>query len=115
MDTKTTSHKVEVSTENFPTLHTFLRGYFHQDMIDEYGCAPEAAAAFYEDADPEERTPVAQEWRQLTQQTHSQPAELNAALKKLGSGVELSQDDIQQVSVIFARCLGSRPKRHTES
>ncbi len=112
METKHISHKVEVSTANFPTLHTFLRGYFHEDMADEYGTAPEAAEQFCEDAEPDERTPVAQEWHQLTQQTHAHAASLNAALKKLGSAISLHEEEIPQVSAIFARCLETRPKRH---
>lgn len=111
MVTKHASHKVEISTANFPILHTFLRGYFHEDMADEYGTAPEAAEQFCEDADTDERTPVAQEWRQLAEQTHSHPASLNAALKKLGSAVSLHEEEIPQVSAIFARCLEAKPKR----
>jgi contact-dependent growth inhibition (CDI) system CdiI-like immunity protein len=111
METKHTSHKVEISTENFPTLHTFLRGYFHEDMADEYGTAPEAAEQFCEDADADERNPVAREWRQLSEQTHAHPATLNAALKKLGSAVMLGEEEIPQVTAIFARCLEVRPKR----
>jgi hypothetical protein len=111
METKHISHKVEISTENFPTLHTFLRGYFHEDMADEYGTAPEAAEQFCEDADADERTPVAKEWHQLAEQTHSQAAGLNAALKKLGSRIMLSEEEIPQVSAIFERCLDVRPKR----
>ncbi len=111
METKHNSHKVEISTANFPTLHTFLRGYFHEDMADEYGTAPEAAEQFCEDAEADERTPVAKEWGQLAEQTHSHPASLNAALKKLGSAVVLHEEEIPQVSAIFARCLEVKPKR----
>ncbi len=111
MDTKHANHKVEISTANFPTLHTFLRGYFHEDMADEYGTAPEAAEQFCEDAEADERTPVAKEWQQLAAQTHSHAASLNAALKKLGSAVTLHEDEIPQVSAIFARCLEAKPRR----
>jgi hypothetical protein len=111
METKHISHKIEISTANFPTLHTFLRGYFHEDMADEYGTAPEAAEQFCEDADPDERTPVAKEWRLLTEQTHAHAATLNAALKKLGSAITLHEDEIPQISSIFARCLDVKPKR----
>ena len=112
MDTKASDNPVEINTANFPALHTFLRGYFHQAILDEYGSAPEAAAQFYEDADPQERVPVAQEWRQLSELTRGSAEKFNDALLKLGSAVALHPNDIQEVSVIFARCLGSRPKRH---
>jgi len=52
---KTQSPKLEITRENFPALHTFLRGYFHEDMVDEYGTAPEAADQFCDDADSDER------------------------------------------------------------
>jgi hypothetical protein len=112
MDTKPTNHKVEISTANFPTLHTFLRGYFHEDVADEYGTPPEAAEQFCEDAESDERVPVAREWQQLTELTNGQAATLNAALKKLGSAVKLSEEEIPQISAIFARCLAPRPRRH---
>jgi hypothetical protein len=111
METKQTSHKADISTANFPTLHTFLRGYFHEDMADEYGTAPEAAEQFCEDAEADERTPVAQEWQRLTEQTHSHASSLNAALKKLGSAISLHEEEIPQISAIFARCLEVRAKR----
>ena len=42
----------EISGANFPALRSFLRGYFHEDMADEYGSPEEAADAFCEDAIP---------------------------------------------------------------
>jgi hypothetical protein len=112
MDTKHSNPKPEISAANFPTLHTFLRGYFHEDVADEYGSPPEAAEQFCEDADTDERIPVAREWQQLAELTHGQPATLNAALKKLGSAVNLNEEEIPQISAIFARCLAQKPRRH---
>ncbi len=40
--------KPEITAANFPALHTFLRGYFHEDVADEYGTPPEAADQFCE-------------------------------------------------------------------
>ncbi|MBZ5655589.1 MAG: hypothetical protein LAO56_09965 [Acidobacteriia bacterium] len=111
MDPKPTNSKPEITTANFPTLHTFLRGYFHEDVADEYGTPPEAAEQFCEDADTDERTPVAREWQLLTELTHGQPATLNAALKKLGSAVKLNEEEIPQISAIFARYLDQKPRR----
>jgi hypothetical protein len=54
---------------------------------------------------------VAREWQQLLELTGTQPAPLNAALKKLGSAIRLNEEDIPQVSAIFARCLVVKPHR----
>jgi hypothetical protein len=103
--------KPEITTANFPALHTFLRGYFHEDVADEYGTAPEAADQFCEDAESDERIPVAKEWQQLLDITGGLAAALNPALKKLGSAVRLTEAEIPQVSAIFARCLAVKPHR----
>jgi len=47
--------KPEITTTNFPALHSFLRGYFHEDVADEYGTPPEAADQFCDDAETDER------------------------------------------------------------
>ena len=103
--------KLEITAANFPALHTFLRGYFHEDVADEYGTPPEAADQFCDDAETDERIPVAREWQQLSELTHAQPVALNAALKKLGSAIRLTEEEIPQVAAIFARCLVVRPHR----
>ena len=97
--------KVELTAENFPALHTFLRGYFHEDVADEYGTPPEAADQFCEDAESDERLPVAQQWQKVLDLTQGEPVALNTALKKLGSAIRLKEADIPAVSAIFARCL----------
>ena len=43
--------------------------------------------------------------------TRAQAAALNAALKKLGSAIQLTEEDIPKVSAIFARCLAVKPHR----
>ena len=103
--------KPEITAANFPALHTFLRGYFHEDVADEYGTPPEAADQFCDDAETDERIPVAQEWQRLLEVTHGQPAALNAALKKLGSAIQLNEEEIPKVSAIFARCLAVKSHR----
>jgi len=103
--------KPEITAANFPALHTFLRGYFHEDVADEYGTPPEAADQFCDDAETDERIPVAREWQQVSELTQAQPAALNAALKKLGSAIRLNEEEILQVAAIFARCLAVRPHR----
>ncbi|MGA9529415.1 MAG: contact-dependent growth inhibition system immunity protein [Terriglobales bacterium] len=109
---KSHNPKSDVTAESFPALHTFLRGYFHEDIRDEYGTAPEAADQFCEDADSDERIPVAKEWQKIIEITEGQTAAINAALKKLGSAILLTDDQIPAISAIFARCLGVKaPKR----
>ena len=103
--------KPEITAASFPALHTFLRGYFHEDVADEYGTPPEAADQFCDDAETDERIPVAREWQQVVELTGTQPAPLDAALKKLGSAIRLTEEEIPQVAAIFARCLVVRPHR----
>jgi hypothetical protein len=103
--------KADITAINFPALHTFLRGYFHEDVVDEYGTPSEAADQFCEDAETDERIPVAREWQLLAEMTHAQPAALNAALKKLGSAIRLNEEEIPQVDAIFARCLAIKSHR----
>ncbi|MFI5113533.1 MAG: contact-dependent growth inhibition system immunity protein [Terriglobales bacterium] len=111
MSLNNSNPKPEITAANFPALHTFLRGYFHEDVADEYGTPPEAADQFCEDAETDERTPVAREWQQLSELTQGQPAGLNVALKKLGGAVTLKEEEIAQVSAIFARYLAIKPHR----
>jgi hypothetical protein len=103
--------KPEITAANFPALHTFLRGYFHEDVADEYGTPAEAADQFCEDAETDERIPVAREWQQVAELTNAQPAALNAALKKLGSAIQLNEAEIPRVAAIFARCLAVKSHR----
>jgi hypothetical protein len=107
------SPKSEITPANFPALRSFLRGYFHEDVADEYGSPVDAADQFCEDAESDERTAVAQEWTQLMTllQGRSLP-EINQALTiKLGGAVRLNEEELQQVSEIFARCLAIKPRR----
>jgi hypothetical protein len=76
--------KPEITAANFPALHTFLRGYFHEDVADEYGTPPEAADQFCEDADTDERIPVAREWQQLVELTGTQPVCSECGIEETG-------------------------------
>jgi hypothetical protein len=105
--------KPEITAANFPALRAFLRGYFHEDVADEYGTPVEAADQFCEDAESDERTGVAQEWAHLMSLLQGRPLpEINQALTtKLGGSVRLNEEEIQQVSQIFARCLAVKHPR----
>jgi CdiI immunity protein len=103
--------KTEINAANFSALHTFLRGYFHEDVADEYGTTVEAADQFCDDAESDERIAVAREWAHLAELFPGDPAGFNGALKKLGSACRLSEDQIRQVSEIFGRYLTAKPQR----
>jgi len=101
------SQRVEISGENFPALRAFLRGYFHEDMAEEYDSPEDAAQQFCEDADSEERTAVAADWKRFIEQTKGKPLDATNSLltRKLGSAIKLSDEQVSQVSAVFARCL----------
>lgn len=113
MNTRPLNSKPEITAANFPALRSFLRGYFHEDVADEYGTPVEAAEQFCEDAETDERTAVAHEWTQLMNVLQGRPLpEINQALTgKLGGAVRLNEEEIQQVSQIFARCLSVKTHR----
>ncbi len=91
------------SAADFPALRSFLRGYLHQDMKDEYGSPAEAAREFCSDAGTEERAAVAAEWSRLMDQTKGQPLDaINRILTgPLGSSYSLSDDDLKSFSAIL--------------
>ena len=105
----------EISAEKLPALRTFLRGYFHQDLADEYGSPQEAVETFCEDADTEERLAVAKDWSRFMELVSGRSnTEINRLLAtKLGSAVQLNDMEIEQICAIFDRYL--RPKAHGHS
>lgn len=95
----------EISGENFPALRAFLRGYFHQDMAEEYDSPEDAAQQFCEDADSNERQAVAHDWKRFVESTRGRSlAEINRLLTtKLGSACSLaSPDHLEKISAVFA-------------
>ncbi len=110
MNTNSPNVKPEITPANFPALRSFLRGYFHEDVADEYGTPVDAADQFCES---DERNAVANEWTLLMNVLQGRPLpEINQALTgKLGGAVRLNEEEIQQVSQIFARCLAVKPHR----
>jgi CdiI immunity protein len=99
------SHKdnSEITAANFPALRSFMRGYFHEDMADEYGTLDEAVRQFCEDADAKERKTVAGEWQRFVAQTKGQPlSAINKIVtEKLGSACRLQLEDIEKISRAF--------------
>jgi hypothetical protein len=96
------------SAADFPALRSFLRGYFHQDMKEEYGSAEAAAQEFYADADAEERAAVADEWLRFVEHTRGQSVDaMNRLLTgPLGSAYSLTAEDMQRITVVL-----SKPRR----
>lgn len=90
--------------EEYSALRNFLRGYFHQDMKDEYGSAEEAARQFCADASHEQGVAVAREWARFVDQNRSRSLdEVNRMLTgSLGSSYSLGSDDLERVSAVFA-------------
>jgi hypothetical protein len=97
----------EISAADFPALREFLRGYFHQDMTDEYGSAEGAARQFCRDADAGQRKAVAEEWRRLVEQVTPLTAFNEVLTKKLGSACTLAQEEIKTVSAVFRDAIRS--------
>lgn len=64
-------------------LRAFLRGYFHQDLEDEYGSPEEAVRQFHRDTQPAEFSAVAAQWQQVVESSNVK--EINQALERLGS------------------------------
>jgi hypothetical protein len=92
-----------IAAGDFPALRSFLRGYFHQDMKDEYGSPEEAVREFCADASPEERARVAEEWVRFVEQTKGQSIEgINRILTgPLGSSHAITDEDLEQISLTF--------------
>ena len=92
-----------LSAADFPALRSFLRGYLHQDMKDEYGSPAEAAREFCSDAGAEERAAVAAEWSRFLDQTKGQPLDaINRILTgPLGSSYSVTDEDLKSFSAIL--------------
>ena len=97
-----------ITAADFPALRSFLRGYFHQDMKDEYDSPEDAVREFWADASPEERAAVANDWSRFLAQTKGKPLEeINRILTgPLGSSCILSNEDLERISVVLSRRSG---------
>ena len=97
------SHGNEITATTFPALRSFMRGYFHEDMTEEYGTLDEAVRQFCEDADAQERNTVAGEWHRFVVQTKGQSlAAINKILaERLGSACRLQADDFDKITRAF--------------
>jgi hypothetical protein len=94
-----------ITAADFPALRSFLRGYFHQDMKDEYGSLEEAVREFCADASTEEHAAVAKDWSRFIERTKSKSLEeINRILTgPLGSSCILSGEDLDRISAALSR------------
>jgi hypothetical protein len=95
----------EFSPADYPALRSFLRGYFHQDMKDEYGSPEEAAHEFCADASPDEFAAVSKEWSRFVDQAKGRSLdETNRMLTgPLGSSCILTAEDLERISAVLSR------------
>jgi hypothetical protein len=96
-----------ISSADFPALRDFLRGYFHEDVVHEYGSAEAAARQFCEDADAQQRKAVVQDGVRLLDKMKKDPwAATNAALtSKLGSAYSFeSLSEFERILVVVREC-----------
>lgn len=95
----------EISPDKFPALCEFLRGYFHEDLEDEYGSPTDAANQFWQDADEDQRKAVADEWAKLMAGTKEMSLDgINNLLERMGSAWNFdSNEEIQKISKVFRR------------
>jgi hypothetical protein len=95
--------KDAIDASQFPALRNFLRGYFHQDMKDEYGSAAGAARAFCKDASSADRAALNAEWSRFAEQTAGMSLDqINQLLTgPLGSSHSLAEGDMARISSIL--------------
>jgi hypothetical protein len=97
----------EISGADFPALRDFLRGYFHEDVVDEYGSAEAAARQFCEDADTQQREAVVKDGKRLLDRMKNEPwAATNEVLtNKLGSAYSFeSLVEFERILAVVREC-----------
>jgi hypothetical protein len=97
----------EISSAEFPALRDFLRGYFHEDVVDEYGSAEGAARQFCEDADEQQREAVTKDGARLLDKMKKEPwAATNTVLmSKLGSAYSFENlAEFERILAIVREC-----------
>lgn len=105
MPSKKSSEPFSISPDQFQALRDFLRGYFHEDLEDEYGSPESAARQFWQDSDEDQRKAVADEWLKLMNAMKEQSLDgMNNLLERLGSAVNFDNpEEIQKITKIFRK------------
>ena len=102
---KPTSRPETFSAADFPALRSFLRGYFNQDMKDEYGSSEKATREFCANGSAADIQSLAENWSRFLNQARGLPLdELNRILTgTLGSAYALTSEDVAAISAILSR------------
>ena len=92
--------------EHDAALRDFLRGYFHQDLTDEYGTPANAAARFCAEAAPAESAAARNAWERARTHYAGNLSGLNAHLADLGSAWLFGDEsELEAVSAAFNHAL----------
>jgi len=70
-------------TPEYPAIVAFVRGYLHEDAMEEYGSAQAAARQFCRDADPTQVRELRREWKRFHAH-HRSLNDVNDILRELG-------------------------------
>jgi len=93
----------KATPDQYPALRDFLRGYFHEDLEDEYGSPEAAARQFAQDTDHAQRQAVAHEWSLLLGESRLSLDQANVLLQKLGSSWNFdSLEEIKSIGEILS-------------
>lgn len=93
-----------IDPREFAALREFLRGYLHQDYLQEHGSLRNAVRQFANDAEPEERAEVVRQWQKFLELTGPQPLPVVAGLvaSSLGSGwVPRDPDELEELTSLL--------------
>lgn len=90
---------------DYPALREFFPAYLHQDFLDEYGSAAEAANGFLSDASGDEILQLTDEWKAFRHAFRDCPVqEIQSALGKLGSEWQpQNEGELKELDEIFGR------------
>lgn len=95
------------SSEQYPAINAFVRGYLHQDVVAEYGSADRAAEDFCRDADKNQLNALRAEWESFRTR-HCHLEDINQTLSKLGSIWQFdSTEEFRRMINIFHKCGGA--------
>lgn len=95
--------------EAFPTLTAFVRGYLHEDFRKVHGSLHGAAAAFSQDASPEERRQLAQEIESLCRAAADHPARELRRFVTADLGSRWEPASHEELAELLALFRGTRP------
>ena len=98
---------VPITADGFPALAEFFRGYFHEDMADDYGSMVGAAEQFCLDADHIQIEKLYRDWLRFTANTCKMDLDgLNSTAINLGSDCLFrGRDNLMKIEGVLLRSL----------